>query len=48
MEFENIKELQKKIIEALKISSEKLIETKRKNKQKIVIWQNGKIVTIHP
>jgi hypothetical protein len=32
----------------MKISSQKLVETKRKNGQSIVVWKDGKIVTIHP
>lgn len=48
MEYNNIKELQNKIIEALKIAAQKLIETKKRNKQKMAISVNDKIEIISP
>jgi hypothetical protein len=48
MEDNHITILQNKIEEALKIAAIKLIETKRKNKQKIVISENGEIKIITP
>jgi hypothetical protein len=48
MENNHITALQDKIIEALKIASQKLIETKKRNKQKIAVSINGKIEIISP
>ena len=39
-------EIKKKILEGLKISTKKMIETKIKNNQSIVVMQDGKIVTL--
>ncbi len=48
MEYNNIKELQNRIVEALKISAQKLIETKKRNNQKMAVSVNGKIEIISP
>jgi hypothetical protein len=48
MENKEIKELQNKIIEGLKIASENLIKYKKKNKQKMVVFTEGKIQVIKP
>lgn len=48
MEYNNIKELQNKIAEALKIAAQKLIETKKRNHQKMAVSVNGKIEIISP
>lgn len=48
MEYNNIKELQNRIVEALKIAAQKLIETKKRNNQKMVVSVNGKIEIISP
>ena len=48
MEYNNIKELQNKIIEGLKIAAQNLRETKKKNHQKMAISVNGKIQIITP
>ncbi len=39
-------DIEKKILEGLKLSSKKMIETKIKNNQSIVVMQDGKIVTL--
>ena len=41
-------DLIKKISEGLKLSTQKMFETKRKLGQKIVISQNGKIIITNP
>ena len=48
MENNHITALQDKIIEALKITAQKLIETKKRNHQKMAISVNGKIEIITP
>jgi sulfur carrier protein ThiS len=48
MQFNNIKELQQKILEGLKIAAQKLIETKKLKNQKIAVLVNGKIEIISP
>jgi hypothetical protein len=48
MENDDIRILQDKIEAALQIAAIKLIESKRKNKQKMVVSRNGKIVVIDP
>ena len=48
MENNHITALQDKIIEALKIAAQKLIETKKRNHQKMAISVNGKIEIITP
>ena len=37
-----------KLLKGLYLAYERMIAEKRKNKQKIVIWREGKIVTITP
>ena len=48
MENNHITALQDKIIEALKLAAQKLIDTKKQNHQKMVICVDGKIQTITP
>jgi DNA-binding protein YbaB len=48
MENNNITVLQDRITEALKVAAEKLMETKKKNKQKIAVSINGKIKIFIP
>ncbi len=48
MKYNNIKELQNRIAEALKIAAQKLLETKKRNHQKMAISVNGKIEIISP
>ena len=48
MEYNNIKDLQNKILEGLEIAAQKLIETKKKNKQKMAISIDGTIQIIIP
>lgn len=48
MEYNNIKELQHKISEALIIASQKLIETKKRNNQKMAVSIDGKVQIITP
>jgi hypothetical protein len=48
MEYDNIKELQNKILEGLKIAAQKLIETKKLNRQKMAVSVDGKIQVITP
>jgi hypothetical protein len=48
MEYNEIKVLQKKIIEALKVASQNLVETKKRNNQKMVVCVDGKIQIITP
>ena len=48
MENNHITALQDKIIEALKIAAQKLLETKKRNHQKMAISINGKIEIITP
>jgi hypothetical protein len=48
MEYNNIEELQNRIIEGLKIAAQKLIETKKKNHQKMAVSVDGKIEIITP
>nr|WP_314558685.1 hypothetical protein [uncultured Capnocytophaga sp.] len=37
-----------KLLKGLSLAYERMIAEKRKNKQKIVVWKEGKIVTIQP
>ena len=37
-----------KLLKGLFLAYERMIAEKRKNKQKIVVWREGKIVTITP
>lgn len=37
-----------KLLKGLSLSYKRMIAEKRKNKQKIVVWREGKIVTITP
>ena len=37
-----------KLLKGLSLAYERMIAQKRKNKQKIVVWREGKIVTITP
>ena len=37
-----------KLLKGLSLAYERMIAEKRKNKQKIVVWKEGKIVTIIP
>ena len=37
-----------KLLKGLALAYERMIAEKRKNKQKIVVWKEGKIVTITP
>jgi hypothetical protein len=48
MEYANIKELQNTIIEGLKIAAQKLVETKKRNHQKMAVSVDGKIEIITP
>ena len=47
MTKDKIKELQNKIVEGLKASSKKMIESKKKSNGQIVIYADGKIQTIN-
>ncbi|MEA5401733.1 MULTISPECIES: hypothetical protein [Arcicella] len=47
MEKNEILALQDKIVEGLKISSKKMIENKKKNNGKLVIFNNNQIKTIN-
>ena len=40
--------LKDKLLKGLDLAYERMIAEKRKNKQKIVVWREGKIVTITP
>ena len=40
--------LKEKLLKGLDLAYERMIAEKRKNKQKIVVWKEGKIVTITP
>ena len=40
--------LKEKLLKGLSLAYERMIAEKRKNQQKIVIWKEGKIVTITP
>ena len=40
--------LEEKLLKGLDLAYERMIAEKRKNKQKIVVWREGKIVTITP
>ena len=40
--------LKDKLLKGLDLAYERMIAEKRKNQQKIVIWKEGKIVTITP
>ena len=40
--------LEEKLLKGLSLAYERMIAEKRKNKQKIVVWREGKIVTITP
>jgi hypothetical protein len=48
MEYNNIIDLQNKILEGLTIAAQKLIETKKQNHQKMAISVDGKIQIITP
>ena len=37
-----------KLLKGLSLAYERMIAEKRKNQQKIVVWKDGKIVTITP
>ena len=37
-----------KLLKGLDLAYERMIAEKRKNQQKIVVWKDGKIVTITP
>ncbi|HEY0298744.1 MAG TPA: hypothetical protein VGB84_05945 [Arachidicoccus sp.] len=39
--------LQQKIVEGLKLSAKKLVETKKKNNSKVAIYRDGKVVIIN-
>ena len=45
---ERLVALQDKIIEGLRVAALQLIETKRKNKQQMVVFMEGKIQIIDP
>ena len=45
---ERLVALQDKIIEGLRVAALQLIETKRKNKQQMVVFKEGKIQIIDP
>ena len=38
--------LEEKLLKGLDLAYERMIAEKRKNQQKIVVWKDGKIVTI--
>ena len=40
--------LKDKLLKGLDLAYERMIAEKRKNQQKIVVWKDGKIVTITP
>ena len=40
--------LEDKLLKGLDLAYERMIAEKRKNQQKIVVWKDGKIVTIIP
>ena len=40
--------LKDKLLKGLDLAYERMIAEKRKNKQKIVVWREGKIITITP
>ncbi|MDR1562330.1 MAG: hypothetical protein LBS54_04495 [Dysgonamonadaceae bacterium] len=40
--------LQQKIMEGLRLSYQRLLETKRRNNQELVIMKDGKIITFKP
>ena len=40
--------LEEKLLKGLDLAYERMIAEKRKNQQKIVVWREGKIVTITP
>ena len=40
--------LEEKLLKGLDLAYERMIAEKRKNQQKIVVWRDGKIVTITP
>ena len=40
--------LEEKLLKGLSLAYKRMIAEKRKNKQKIVVWREGKIVTITP
>jgi hypothetical protein len=48
MEYKDIKDLQNRITEALQIAAQNLIETKKRNNQKMVVCVDGKIQIITP
>lgn len=48
MENNHITDFQDKIIDALKIAAQKIIETKKRNNQKMEVSVNGKIEIISP
>jgi hypothetical protein len=48
MEYNNIKELQEKILKGLNLAAQKLIETKKLKQQKMVVFVDGRIQIITP
>ena len=42
------KSLKDKLLKGLDLAYERMIVEKRKKQQKIVVWKEGKIVTINP
>jgi hypothetical protein len=48
MSKKNIKDLKERINEAMRISSEKMIQTKKKLGQKLVVSENSVIKIIEP
>ena len=40
--------LEEKLLKGLDLAYERMIVEKRKKQQKIVVWKEGKIVTINP
>ena len=40
--------LEEKLLKGLSLAYKRMIAEKRKNQQKIVVWKDGKIVTITP
>ena len=40
--------LKDKLLKGLDLAYERMIAEKRKNQQKIVVWREGKIITITP
>ena len=50
MKKEEVKKdiLEEKLLKGLDLAYERMIAEKRKNQQKIVVWREGKIITITP